>query len=97
MFIAAAQVRLRLEANHSLKGKRQVVKSVIERLKERFGVAAAEVESNELWQIADIGIAAVSGNASHAEDIIRNALNYIESSRPDVEVIDAAIDTVPFP
>ena len=97
MFIAAAQIRLRLEANHSLKGKRHVVKSVIDRLKDKFGVAAAEVESHELWQIADIGIAAVSGNALHAEDIIRNAVKYVETSRPDVELVDVAIDTVPFP
>ncbi len=97
MIVGACQLRLRLPAAQSLKDKRQVVKSVLERMRSRFGIAAAEVESNDLWQIADLGFACVSNNEGHAEDILRNVVRYVEETRPDVEIVDVMIDvrTVP--
>lgn len=88
MIVGACLIRLRLPENHSLKEKRRVVKSVVERVKVRFGVAAAEVGSNDLWQIADIGVSCVSGSSAHAAAILGNVVSFVEESRLDAELLD---------
>lgn len=94
MIVGAAIVRLHLPSARSLKDKRQVVKSVIERVKGRFNVSAAEVGENGVWQLAEIGIACATNQQRHAEDILRTVVDYIEESRLDVEVVDVVSDVV---
>ena len=62
MVVGLLKVTLILPENASLKGKRKVVKSLLGRLKSRFNVAAAEVENNDLWQRAEIGLAVVGND-----------------------------------
>ena len=88
MIVGACLITLRLPENHSLKEKRRVVKSVIERMKNRFGVAAAEVGSNDLWQIAEIGVTCVSSSSAHASDILASVVSFVENTRLDAELID---------
>jgi uncharacterized protein len=92
MIVGAAAVRLHLPASHSLKDKRQVVKSVLARLRGHFEVAAAEVDDQDVWQVATLGISCVSNDNAHAHDLLDNAIRYIEESRPDVEITDARVD-----
>ncbi|MCS6802093.1 MAG: DUF503 domain-containing protein [Chloroflexota bacterium] len=94
MIVGAAIVRLRLPAARSLKEKRQVVKSVVDRVKGRFNVSAAEVGEQEAWQLAEIGIACAASHQGHAEDILRTVVGYIEESRLDVEVLDVVSDVL---
>jgi uncharacterized protein YlxP (DUF503 family) len=96
MFTAVGQVTLHLPDSASLKDKRQVVRSVLARLRNTFEVAAAEVARQDSWQIAVLGIAYVSGEASHAEEVIDHAVRYIEDSRPDLAVTDVQVDVLPF-
>jgi uncharacterized protein YlxP (DUF503 family) len=79
---------LRLPENGSLKGKRQVVKSIQQRLHNRFNVSVAEVEHNELWQLAGIAVCAVANNAAHAREVVGSAVAYIEELRLDVEIVE---------
>ena len=88
MFIGACQITLHLPASQSLKDKRQVVRSVLSRLRNQFEIATAEVDHQDLRQLATLALASVSGDASHAEAVIDSALRYIEESRPDVEITD---------
>lgn len=92
MYVGACQVRLRLPDSHSLKDKRQVVKSVLARVRAHFEVAAAEVADQDVWQIATLGLACVSNDPAHAEDILQHAARYIEESRPDIEITDVQIE-----
>lgn len=96
MFTAIGQVTLHLPESGSLKDKRQVVRSVLARLRNQFEVAAAEVDRQDSWQIAILGLAYVSGDASHAEEVLDHAIRYIEDSRPDVAVTDVQVDVRPF-
>ena len=57
MIVGTLLLELRLPENRSLKGKRQVVKSLLARLHNRYNVAAAEVDNNDRWQVATIGVA----------------------------------------
>lgn len=86
MFVAACRVTLYIAASQSLKDKRQVVRSLLQRLRNQFEVAAAEVGSQDLRQLATLGLAYVSSDGGHANEVLERAVRYIEESRPDVEV-----------
>ncbi len=95
MYVAVCQITLHIGMSASLKDKRQVVRSVLQRVRNQFEVAAAEVGSNESWQVATLGLSYVSNSAQHAQQVIERASHYIEESRPDVEVTDVRIDVQP--
>jgi len=86
--IGICRVQLRLPENHSLKGKRQVLKSVIARLHNRFNVSAAEVDDNDSWQIASIAVSCVSNDERHADQVLASIISFIRSERLDAEIID---------
>jgi uncharacterized protein YlxP (DUF503 family) len=88
MSVALCTLTLRLPENGSLKGKRQVVKSIQQRLHNRFNVSVAEVEHNDAWQLAGIAVCAVANNGAHAREVVDNAVAYIEQLRLDVEIIE---------
>src|SRR5439155_21899424 len=92
MVVGVCQVELRLPENQSLKGKRQVVKSVIARVQRQFGVAVAEVDALDRWQIAVIGVACVSSSGQHARAVLDNVVAYVEGSRLDAELHDVEIE-----
>lgn len=84
MFIGACEITLHLPDCHSLKEKRQVIKSVMARVRNQFEVAIAEVDENDRWQIAVLGISCVSNSSQHADEILGRVQRYIEESRPDL-------------
>ena len=88
MPVAVTHLTLRLPENGSLKGKRQVLKSIQQRLHNRFNVSVAEVEHNDLWQLAGIDIAAVANTAVHAREVCDKTVAYLISLRLDVEVVE---------
>jgi uncharacterized protein YlxP (DUF503 family) len=77
-----------LPENGSLKGKRAVVKSIQQRLHNRFNVSVAEVDHNDAWQLAGIEIAAVANTGAHASEVVANAVTYLESLHLDVEIVE---------
>ena len=96
MFVGACRVTLHLPASQSLKDKRQVVRSLLARLRNQFEVAAAEVADQDLRQLATLGLSYVSGDAQHAEEVLDHAARYIEATRPDVEISALSIEVMPF-
>jgi len=84
--VATLEVDLHLPAARSLKAKRAIVRPLVEGLRNRFGVAAAEVEHQDLWQRAGVAVAAVAGSASHVSDVL-DACERFVWSHPEVEVI----------
>jgi hypothetical protein len=88
MSVVLCTITLRLPENASLKGKRQVVKSVQQRLHNRFNVSVAEVDHNDAWQLAGIAVCAVANTTAHAEEVVRKAVAYIEQLRLDAEIIE---------
>ena len=94
MNVGVAKLTLRLEASSSLKDKRRVINSIRERVRNKFNVSVAEVDQNDAWQTAVIGITCVSNNVRHADQTLDNVLEFIESDRPDAEVIDCEMETL---
>lgn len=94
MYVATAQVTIHLFESYSLKDKRQVTRSLLARLREKFAVSAAEVDALENWNLARLGIACVSGEAQHAQEVVERAVRYIEQTRPDVEITEDTRDVI---
>jgi uncharacterized protein YlxP (DUF503 family) len=94
VIVGVARLRLRLPENASLKGKRGVVRSICARLQGEFRVAAAEVGSNDLWQIAELGVACVSNDRAHADAVLGRVVRYVEASRLDLELLDVETELV---
>ena len=85
---------LRLPESGSLKDKRQVVRSVSQRIRNKFQVAVAEVSDNDAWQIATLGVACVSNDARHCDAILREIIAYVEDARLDAELVDVETDVI---
>ncbi len=85
---------LHLPESGSLKDKRQVVRSLAQRIRNKFHVSVAEVGDNEKWQIATIGIACVSNSHRHCEEMLDEIVAYARESRLDAEIIDVASDVI---
>jgi uncharacterized protein YlxP (DUF503 family) len=95
VFIGVSKIELRIPASGSLKGKRHVMKSIITGVHAKFGAAVAEVDHQDLWQRATIGVSVVSETAFHAEKLLREIERFIR--RDDrIEVLDAPIDVQPW-
>jgi uncharacterized protein YlxP (DUF503 family) len=75
-----------------LKGKRQVVKSVTARLRNKFNVSVAEVEDNDLWQLATIGICFVSNDHRFTNEVLSKAVELVVNSQGDFEMLDYEIE-----
>ena len=90
MYVAALRIELRIRGARSLKEKRHTVKSVIAQLAGTFGVAAAEVEDQDKWQKATIGVAAVASQHGHLVRVLHTVERYLER-RDDIETL--RIDT----
>ena len=92
MNIGALRVRLRIPENHSLKGKRMVVRSVTSQVKNRFNVSIAEIDDQDMWQVATLGITCVSNDSRHVNETLSHVMNFIETVRGDAEVLDYEIE-----
>ena len=94
MNVGVCQVSLRLPENMSLKGKRQVLKSITSRVRNRFNVAIAEVDDNDVWQLATIGICCISNNRRHTNQVLSTVVDFVVNSRFEVEMLDYQIEII---
>ena len=79
MVVGILRIELLLQDNRSLKGKRKIVKSMIDKVKHRFNVAIAEVGSNDKWQKIELGISAVGNDRRHLDASLNKVLTFLES------------------
>ncbi len=71
-----------------------VVRSVVERVRARFNAAAAEVEDNDTWNLATIGIACLSNDRAHAEAQLQAIASAITSWRLDAELLETETEII---
>ena len=70
--IAFLTLDLRIEAAHSLKDKRQVLRSVKDRLRASFNVSVAELDASNLWNSATIGVVSISDSRDYLDGLMKN-------------------------
>jgi len=92
MPIGVCTIHLHIPVNQSLKGKRQVLRSLIARVRRDFNVSVAEVDQQGAWQAATLGLACISADAAYAHGLLTKAVEAISAYRLDAEILDYEIE-----
>jgi uncharacterized protein YlxP (DUF503 family) len=90
MVVGILYMDLFIPESSSLKMKRSVVKSLKDRIRNRFNVSVAEVDHTEKWQRTALGVAAVSNDTRQVESILSNVLDLVQGE-PRAELIEKTI------
>ncbi len=93
MIISACTIHLAIPAA-SLKDKRQILKSVITRLRNNFNVAVAEVDQLDAWQHGVIAVVAVSNDKDYLHGLMMRVVKWIETTRLDCDLVDYDIELI---
>ncbi|MBA7646648.1 hypothetical protein ES703_54413 [subsurface metagenome] len=96
MHIGVCRIELRLPENLSLKGKRRVVKSITTRVRSKFNVSVAEVDHQNLWQLATLGICCVSNDKRYINEVLSKVVDFITNGRFEVEMLNYEIEILPI-
>ena len=96
MPIAFLTLELRIEAAHSLKDRRQVVRSVKDRLRAKFNISVAELDPSDAWQRATIGVVAISPSRDYLDGLMKNVEREAikTANNAGADVIDSFVDFV---
>ena len=92
MVIGSAIIELEIPGNGSLKGKRSVLKSILSRVSREFNASIAEVDDQDVWQRAVLGVAVVSNSAAYAHGQLERVVQWIETNRPDTVLLTYEIE-----
>ena len=92
MNVGACKISLRLPENLSLKGKRQGLKSITRRIRNKFNVSVAEIDEHDMWQLATIGICCVSNDRRYTNRVLSKVVDFVTGGRFDVEILDYEIE-----
>ena len=79
MVVGTLKIGFYLPGNRSLKGKRKVVRSMVDKVKSRFNVAIGEVGSNDMWQKIELGISTVGNDRRHVDSSLNHVFSFLES------------------
>ncbi|RYD06442.1 hypothetical protein N752_03710 [Desulforamulus aquiferis] len=91
MIVGLMTVELFIGGSNTLKDKRRVLKSIVDRVRSRFNVSIAEVGNQDLWQRATLGVAAVSNETAHVNQMLNTVIKSIEANG-EAELIDYTIE-----
>jgi len=95
MHIGVCRIKFRLPENLSLKGKRRVVKSITTRVRSKFNVSVAEVDDQNLWQLATLGICCVSNDKRYINEVLSKVVDFIANGRFEIEMLNYDIEILP--
>ena len=87
MFVGIVRIELHLPAASSLKDKRSVVRALKERIRQRVQAAVAEVDHQDLWQRAALGVSVVSGERRQVDSMLQKVRSLVESTHA-AELLD---------
>jgi uncharacterized protein YlxP (DUF503 family) len=89
--VGICTIDLIIPASNSLKDKRSVLKSMLNGMRNRFNVSAAEVDHMDLWRRATIGLACVSNSQTFVDQVLNRAVDWVEQN-PEVNVANVEIE-----
>jgi len=89
--VAICVLELHIPGANSLKAKRQVTKSLIQRLRNKFNVSISEIGDQDLWQRVELGLAVVCHNGAGADSIMGKIFNFVELEN-SVHIISSRIE-----
>ena len=77
--VGTAKIEFYLHDSQSLKGKRKIVKSMVDKVKHRFNVSIAEIGSNDKWQKIELGISTIGNDRRHVDSSLSNVISFLDS------------------
>ena len=80
MFVGVVRIELHIPAAQSLKDKRQVVRSLKVRIRDRAHAAVAEGDHQELWQRVALGVAVVASDVHHTQELLNRVRQVVEQA-----------------
>lgn len=95
MQVLILKLKLRVSWCHSLKEKRMVVRSIVQRLKNKFNVSVSEVDEQDIHQMIVIGVSVVASDGKQVDSIKENIITFVEEDT-DPELIDIEYDSFAF-
>ena len=78
MYVGCCSIKFFLHGNHSLKGKRRIVRILKDRLKNKFNISVAEIGDQDIWQSLHMGIVTVNSDPKYLEGQVRKVVDAIE-------------------
>ncbi len=81
MVVGVLRLELLLPENHSLKGKRSVLRTLKARVQNKFNVSIAECDDHDLWQRATLGVSQVGTDQGHVDACLREVVRFIENQQ----------------
>ena len=97
MFVGVLRLTLHLPDPGSLKSKRHLLRSAIDRVKGKFNVSIAEVGENDLWQRAVVGVSAVGNDHGFVNETLDKVVDFVASMHGgQIQVTDRAIEITPY-
>lgn len=93
MVVGVCQVDLLIPGNASLKGKRKVLRRIIDRVKDRYNTSIAEIGDNDLWQRSQIGLSVVGNDSRHINSSLDKIINFIDGMNV-AEIIHSEIEII---
>jgi hypothetical protein len=94
MVVGICTIELSLPGNDSLKDKRSVLKPLLIHVRREFNVSVAEVDHQDAWNAATIGVASVSNDAAYLHGLFEKLVRWMDSTHLDVEVQDWQVEIV---
>jgi uncharacterized protein YlxP (DUF503 family) len=92
MFVGVLRLTLHLPGHGSLKSKRHVLRSAIDRVKAKFNVSIAEVADNDLWQRSVIGVAAVGNEHAFVNETLDKVSDFVASVHAgQIQILDRSL------
>jgi len=91
IIVGLCTVELFIPGSQSLKDKRQVLLSLKDRLREKFNLSVAEVDGQDLWQKAVLGLVCVANEGRYVNQVCDQALNLIRNV-PAVEIVQSRVE-----
>ena len=91
MVVGTLKIEFRLTDNRSLKGKRKIVRSMVDKTKSRFNVSVAEVGSNDKWQKIELGVSTIGNDRRHINASLNNIRAFVDSLYL-AEIVDSKIE-----
>ncbi len=96
MIVGLMRLEIYIRSSRSLKDKRRIIKSLIEKVKREFrNLSVSEVGLNDLWKRSEIGIVIVSNDTQFVSSSLDGVLNYLKSGS-SYEVISNNIELISF-
>ena len=97
MFVGVLRLTLHLPEPGSLKSKRHLLRSAIDRVKARFNVSIAEVAENDLWQRSVVGVAAVGNDHAFVNETLDKVADFVGSMHGgQLQLTGRDLEIVPY-